>query len=70
MTQETITKAIGMITSGYNLNQVAAMLMVDRVALMNAINGASGMYTAPSPTTPKKTKKVEDTPLFEDEPGL
>lgn len=67
MTQETISKAIGMITSGYNLNQVAAMLMVDRVALMDAINGASGISAGPAP---KKTKKVEDTPLFEDEPGL
>jgi hypothetical protein len=67
MTQETITKAIDMITSGYNLNQVAAMLMVDRVALMNAINGASGISSGPAP---KKLKKVEDKPLFEDEPGL
>jgi len=69
MTQEIVTKAIDMINKGYNLNQIAAMLMVDRVALMDAINGASGMYTAPTPTT-KKTKKVEDKPLFEDEPGL
>jgi len=67
MTQETITKAIGMITSGYNLNQVAAMLMVDRVALMDAINGTSGISVGP---TPKKPNKVEDKPLFEDEPGL
>ena len=70
MTKEIVTKAIDMINKGYNLNQIAAMLMVDRVALMDAINGASGMYTAPTPTTPKKTKKIEDKPLFEDEPGL
>ena len=69
MNQEIVTKAIDMVNKGYNLNQVAAMLMVDRVSLMDAINGASGVSSGP---TPKKVKKVETQiePMFEDEEGL
>jgi hypothetical protein len=69
MTQELKAKAVSMLASGLNLNQVAAMLMIDKVALMKEINGAEGITPAPIEKTPK-TKKVEDTPLFEDEPGL
>jgi hypothetical protein len=58
-----------MLASGLNLNQVAAMLMIDKVALMKEINGAEGITPAPIEKV-IKTKKVEDTPLFEDEPGL
>jgi hypothetical protein len=69
MTQELKAQAVSMLASGLNLNQVAAMLMIDKVALMKEINGAEGITPAPIEKV-IKTKKVEDTPLFEDEPGL
>ena len=69
MTQDIISKALDMITNGYNLNQVAAILMVDRVALMSAINGASGI-SAPPAETKSKTIETNIKPMFEDEEGL
>lgn len=69
MTQELKAQAVSMLASGLNLNQVAAMLMIDKVALMKEINGAEGITPAPIEKV-IKPKKVEDTPLFEDEPGL
>ena len=69
MTKETIASALDMINKGYNLNQVAAILMVDRVALIDAINGASGIYAPPIAKTTKKVEtKIE--PMFEEEEGL
>jgi hypothetical protein len=56
MTQEIIEKAKSMLAGGYNMNQIAAMLMVDRVALSTALI--------------EKPKKVKTEPLFPEEPGL
>jgi len=69
MTQEVVKRAVDMLNKGYNMNQVAAVLVVDRVALMDAINAASGLSAEPKPA---KTKKVEThiEPMFEEEPGL
>jgi hypothetical protein len=58
MTQEIKDKARNMLASGYNMNQIASILMVDRVVLSTAL------------IEKPKTKKIEDTPLFENEPGL
>jgi len=66
MNKETLDKARLMVASGYNMNQVASILMVDKVALMNALNGNSGL----TPEKPKKSTKVVDEPLFPEEPGL
>jgi hypothetical protein len=66
MTQEIIDKAKALLAAGYNMNQVAAMLMIDRVALSSAL-------ITPAPVAEKKTtKKVETTiePMFEEEEGL
>jgi hypothetical protein len=59
MTQDIIEKAKSMLAGGYNMNQIAAMLMVDRVTLSAALI-----------EKPKKSTKVENEPLFVDEPGL
>jgi hypothetical protein len=69
MIQEIKSQAVAMLASGLDLNQVAAILMVDKVALMKEINGAEGITAAPIEKV-VKTKKVEEKPLFEDEPGL
>lgn len=69
MTQEIKNQAVSMLASGLDLNQVAAILMVDKVALMKEINDAEGITAAPIEKV-VKTKKVEEKPLFEDEPGL
>lgn len=51
-----------MYADGYNVNQIAAIFMIPQ-AEVNAI------LDAPVVEKPK-TKKVEDKPLFEDEPGV
>ena len=58
MTQETIDKAKAMLASGYNMNQIAAMLVVDRLALSSAL------------TEKPKKSEIKSEPLFVDEPGL
>jgi hypothetical protein len=58
MTKELIQS---MIANGYNLNQIAAIYMISKTELEKML------VSAP---VEKKSKKVEDTPLFEDEPGL
>jgi hypothetical protein len=58
MTQETIDTAKSMLAGGYNINQVAAMLVVDRLELSTALT-----------EKPKKVK-IETEPLFPEEPGL
>jgi hypothetical protein len=62
MTQETINTAKSMLASGLNMNQIASMLMVDRLALSAAM--------LDTPVKTKKTPKVETETLFPDEPGL
>lgn len=56
MIKENIEKTKSLLAAGYNMNQIASMLMVDRVALSAAL--------IEKPITPK------DEPLFQDEPGL
>jgi hypothetical protein len=66
MTPENITKAKELLAAGYNMNQIASMLMIDRVALSNAL-------MTPAPVVEKKpTKKseVKIEPMFEEEEGL
>jgi hypothetical protein len=48
-----------MLNDGMNLNQIAAIYMVSKVELEQILV-----------TPDQKIKKVEDKPLFEDEPGL
>jgi len=62
MTQEIITKAKALLAAGYNMNQIASMLTVDRVSL------SAAMLEIPV----KTTKKVETTiePMFTEEEGL
>jgi hypothetical protein len=50
-----------MVADGYNLNQIAAIYMISKTELEKMLASAP---------VEKKSKKVEDTPLFEDEPGL
>jgi len=69
MTKELKHKAAAMIASGFDMNQVAAILMIDKLTLMKELNGTKGIETAPAEKV-IKSKKVEDKPLFEDEPGL
>ena len=58
MDNQTIEKAKSLLANGYNMNQIASMLTVDRVALSVALI-----------EKPKKVK-IENEPLFVDEPGL
>jgi hypothetical protein len=58
MTQEILDKAKAMLAEGYNMNQIASMLTVDRLMLSAALL-----------EKPKKVK-IENEPLFVDEPGL
>jgi hypothetical protein len=62
MTQETIDKAKALLAAGYNMNQIASMLTVDRVALSTAL------IEKPVKTTKKVETKIE--PMFEEEEGL
>jgi hypothetical protein len=45
MTNETKQKALSMIQDGYNLNQIASILMVDKLVLMSELNGSTGIST-------------------------
>ena len=48
MTNEIKQKALSMIQDGYNLNQIASILMVDKSNLANELNGSSGISTGKS----------------------
>jgi hypothetical protein len=48
MTNEIKQKALSMIQDGYNLNQIASILMVDKSNLANKLNGSSGISTGES----------------------
>jgi hypothetical protein len=56
-------KIKAMYADGYNVNQIAAIFMIPK-AEVDAILDAPVVVEKP------KTKKVEDKPLFEDEPGV
>ena len=58
MITENIEKAKSLLAAGYNMNQIAAMLTVDRVALSTALI-----------EKPKKSN-TKSEPLFQNEPGL
>jgi hypothetical protein len=60
MTREQL---IGMISEGYNLNQIASINMISKVELEKLLV---------EEITPKVKSKpvVKNTPLFPDEPGL
>jgi hypothetical protein len=58
MTKELIQS---MVAEGYNLNQIAAIYMISKTELEKMLASAP---------VEKKSKKVEDKPLFEDEPGI
>jgi uncharacterized protein YjcR len=56
---------------GYNYNQIAAIYMISAEQIKSIINEEITIDNTSVTTSPKKTtKKVEDQPLFEDEPGL
>ena len=48
MTNEIKQKALSMLQNGYNLNQIASILMVDKSNLANELNGSSGISTGES----------------------
>jgi hypothetical protein len=48
MTNEIKQKALSMLQNGYNLNQIASILMVDKSNLANELNGSSGIITGES----------------------
>jgi hypothetical protein len=48
MTNEIKQKALSMIQDGYNLNQIASILTIDKLVLMNELNGSSGISTGKS----------------------
>jgi hypothetical protein len=48
MTNEIKQKALSMIQDGYNLNQIASILTVDKSTLANELNGSSGVSTGES----------------------
>ena len=45
MTNEIKQKALSMIQDGYNLNQIASILTVDKLVLMSELNGSTGIST-------------------------
>jgi uncharacterized protein YjcR len=56
---------------GKNYNQIAAIYMIPVETVKSIINEEITIDNTSVTTSPKKTtKKVEDQPLFEDEPGL
>ena len=56
---------------GKNHNQIAAIYMIPVDTVKNIINEEITISGDSVTTSPKKTtKKVEDKPLFPDEPGL
>jgi hypothetical protein len=63
MTQDEIKKIKDLHLSGYNDNQIAAMLMIPKQVITSTLDGD---LVVEKP----KSKKVENKPLFEDEPGL
>jgi hypothetical protein len=63
MTQDEIKKIKDLHLSGYNDNQIAAMLMIPKQVVTLTLDGD---LVVEKP----KSKKVENKPLFEDEPGL
>ena len=63
MTQDEIKKIKDLHFAGYNDNQIAAMLMIPKQVITSTLDGD---LVVEKP----KSKKVENKPLFEDEPGL
>jgi predicted DNA-binding protein YlxM (UPF0122 family) len=66
MTPQQLEQVKGYIAAGYNMNQVAAMMMISKVAIEAAL------ATPASVVEKKTTKKIETTiePMFEEEEGL
>ena len=83
MTKEQL---LGMLSEGFNLNQIAAIHMISKEKLEMLLTeeatkvtstGASGKITKPSSTTASSGTSgtsggsgTADRPLFEEEPGL
>ena len=66
MTPEQIKQAKGYLASGYDMNQVAAIMMIGRAAIEAAL-------ATPKPVVEKKTTKkpeIKIEPMFEQEEGL
>ena len=66
MTPQQLEQIKGYLAAGYNMNQVAAMMMISRAVIEAAL-------VTPEPVVEKKpTKKPEVTiePMFEEEEGL
>ena len=58
---------LGMISEGYNLNQIAAIHMISKQTIQDIMDsGACAPIIAKGMSKPV----VENTPLFPDEPGL
>jgi hypothetical protein len=71
MTQEQKLQIKHYFWEGKNYNQIAAIYMIPVDTVKNIINEEITISGDSVTTSPKKaTKKVENKPLFEDEPGL
>jgi uncharacterized protein YjcR len=71
MTQEQKLQIKQYFWEGYNYNQIAAIYMIPAEQIKNIVNEEIITISDSVTTSPKKTtKKVENTPLFEDEDGL
>ena len=68
MTQNEIDKIKNLALDGYNDNQIAAMLMIPKQVVTSTLNG--DLVVEKTGTKGKSKPVIEDTPLFEDEPGL
>ena len=67
MTQKQIDTAKGYLASGYDLNQVAAIMMVGRHIIEEALATPT---PAPAKKAKKETPKLDIDPMFVEEEGL
>lgn len=65
MTPKQLDQVKGYLAAGYNMNQVAAIMMIGRATIESALS-------TPAPVEKKSSKKVENKiePMFEGEEGL
>jgi hypothetical protein len=64
MTRETI---LGMLAEGFNLNQIAAIHMINKHTLQEILDAGA---CAPIIEKSKKTPKIDIDPMFTEEEGL
>ena len=68
MTNDEIKKIKDLALSGYNDNQIAAMLMIPKQVITSTLDG--NLVVEKTGTKGKSTPVIQNDPLFEDEPGL